>query len=133
MFELGGPPIVNPLELAGLITMVADGESLRFLMRPWFDHPLGLGLTFEVDSSDAQGVQVGSYGSTLILSGLRSGEVALTMTAVDGFAQEVEAVIRVLVYPEPLELFRESYSFGATTVFPALSVLVGWGRRDPSG
>lgn len=120
-FEPSQPPIVNPLELPEIITMVAGRESLRFSMRPWFEHPLGLDLAFKAESSDDQVVRVGNYGSTLILSGRGSGEAQLTVVAIDGFAQEAVASIRVLVYPESLPLAQESYFFAH------------WSADEPAG
>jgi hypothetical protein len=121
LFEPSQPPEINPQEIPEIISMVAGRDSLRFSMSPWFFHPLGHALTFVAESSDDQILQVGSYGRSLFLSGRRSGEAELTIIATDGFAQEVSAALRVLVYPAPLPLDEESYSFGH------------WSADEPTG
>ncbi|MCH8524427.1 MAG: T9SS type A sorting domain-containing protein [Balneolales bacterium] len=123
--ETNLPPFVaNPRDLLEVI--VGEELNLITLGTQIFEDPENDELIFSASSTSEIHFSIseasGENDPFLTLTGTRSGEALLTLSARDITGQEVSAAIRVLVYPDPHSLSSGEFNFTSWSQdSPALS------------
>lgn len=103
------PPVI--LGYPEFLELVAEGEAGPLNLQEFFEDPEGDALTFSVESSDTSLLDLAWTGDTLWISGLRQGEVMLTVSAADSLNPPVSLRIRILIYPAPHVLADADFRF----------------------
>jgi hypothetical protein len=103
------PPVVtNPIPFQKLIE---NGNDAQFDLNNVYTDPEGDDLSFDVESSRPDFVQVNVSGSNLTITPVRRGDAVVTISAADGFNPAVTQSFRVLVYPEAFDLNGSDFIF----------------------
>ncbi len=102
------PVIVDPLALQKL---VHNGEDLAINLDDVFQDPDNDELTFSVSSDHPDFVQAEINDNILLLSAVARGDAHITVTANDGFHDDVSHSFRAFVYPEAHDISQSDFSF----------------------
>jgi len=91
--------------------LIENGNTTQFNINNVFTDPEGEELSFDIESSRPDFVQVNLSGSNLTVTPVRRGDAMVTISATDGFNPAVTKSFRVFVYPEAFNLQNGDFSF----------------------
>lgn len=103
-----GPEVVYNPEY---VYLVENGESLTLDCSQFFSDPDQDELTFTVESSREDFVQLSLEDNILEITGLRRGDTCITISAADGQNLPASLSFQCLIYPEAYELAQGDFSF----------------------
>ncbi len=109
--EVNLPPLV--IEIPALQKAIEEGDALQIELGNLFQDPENDFLSFTVSSSRPDFVQTQLFGDVLNLTPLRRGDALITITANDGFNEDVNLEFKVLVYPKAYSFSASGFSFDA--------------------
>lgn len=109
--EVNLPPLV--LEIPQIQKTIEEGESLQLNLRDFFEDPENDPLIFSTVSARPDFVQTQILGDMLKLIPLRRGDALITVSANDGFNEDVSLQFKVLVYPKAYSFNDGDFSFDA--------------------
>lgn len=109
--EVNLPPLV--LEIPQIQKTIEEGESLQLDLRDFFEDPENDPLIFSAVSARPDFVQTQILGDMLKLIPLRRGDALITVSANDGFNEDVSLQFKVLVYPKAYSFNDGDFSFDA--------------------